>query len=87
MVHERRTIVNKKLARQQCRETRQKICCKPQKHPIRYNSTHLETVPVIRSPLPSDVNVDYPHLEGLKLADPLDEGETNRVFLLEYCHR
>ena len=33
------------------------------------------SVPVICSPLSSAVNVDYSHLEGLGLADPVNKGE------------
>jgi hypothetical protein len=40
------------------------------------------SVPVICSPLPPAVDVDYPHLEGLELADPLDEDNESRIDIL-----
>ena len=40
------------------------------------------SVPVICSSLPIAVDVDYPHLEGLELADPLDEENKSRIDVL-----
>ena len=40
------------------------------------------SVPVICSPLPPAIDVDYPHLEGLELADPLDEDNESRIDIL-----
>jgi hypothetical protein len=52
------------------------------------------SIPVICSPLPPAVDVDYPHLEGLELADTQDEDNESRIdiligsdFLLGHCHR
>ena len=40
------------------------------------------SVPVICSPLPSAVNIDYSHLEGLELADPIDEDNESHIDIL-----
>ena len=40
------------------------------------------SVPVIGSPLPSGVNVDYFHLEGLELADLIEEDNESHIDIL-----
>lgn len=42
------------------------------------------SVPVTCSPLPSAVNIDetYSHLEGLELADPIDEDNESHIDIL-----